>query len=202
MRFSVAESPDTRRISILVGKADGVIRRFQEYDWLGEKIEFDARMTAVKVNPVLASGAFVFSEDASSRVMDMDAMLASSAIELKKAFDVPPEETFKAYFRSPASSVTELTGGGMALIGVDVYIRFRSTEKPVLKDEDAFTASDPGDVVEWFLRAFPEDAETIKDTENLKFMKKVERAAGGSGETHLLFNRRANLFFFRSWYAH
>lgn len=198
--FLVKESEKNRKSTHWIGAQDGIPRKIQEYDWLGELVEREITLSNVKVNLSPPEEDFQFKNDGSYEIMDLNKEMPGMAQMLKESFDTPPETTYAKYFTTPLEDASEFKGSGMFFRGGEAFIRFKCLGKVVLKDEADFKQAEPAEYADYFIKTFPEDAQFLEDKDNLTARLMLKKTQDSEEGRVLLENKKEKVYFFRVWY--
>ena len=198
-RFDVAETERHRRMILWVGATDGLVRRWQEFDWLGETVESEFEFSQVRVDPPLDAAAFRIAKDSGYQEQQLDTIMDEGMAQMAKAMNMPPEDIFQEFFDSPLSEVQELQGAGGAFLGYDLWVRFRSSQPPVLKKSETYGKGGAEPAIAWFARGFPEDRRVLEDHAQLTFLERRSSGSDASSGAWFLSCPSTGLFFFRAW---
>jgi hypothetical protein len=126
------------------------------------------------------------------------------AKDYEMAFAQPSaERIFIGCFALPIGQVSELSGGGYAWMGSDVWIRFRSSQPPLLFRKD-YKVSDERpnlkELIEKFRKLCPKDTQGLSDASALEVVQgTIDGVPKHKAGWTLLSNKKQGVYWFRSW---
>jgi len=114
-------------------------------------------------------------------------------------FQANPKRVYESDFVSPIDEIKNLSGGGFAWLGHDVYIRFRSDAAVTLRDHDKFKVVPCDEMASHFYRDVHWGRKILRESEKLRCLEYDGGSVPTPNGKWLLQNIRSNHYYFRSW---
>jgi len=199
-RWSVApaENGTCSRVELFIDSTTGMLKRYVSYNpykGFTDRVQHVGEFSNIEINPNFQEGIFDFkqSDFPDSKLRELDPTEGTAMFV--NTFATPPKLIFESLFSEKAENVEELSGTGAAWFNSNHHIRFRTANFPKMKDPVELTEGEPSKAQEYFLSAFPKDAEILKDKGTLALKEfHIDKK-----HWWVLHNPKQKVFYVRHW---